>query len=314
METVKVTQVYPEQKGAEIVVDDIKASTAQELEQAIAGLPPEIEGVHVTLRFDGNFHYFVLLADALLDEGELGEVVTRRGVRVIRTTDGNILGGKALVIRLDDRTDQQQMLSYLSLRKDAHVEDDDASMISPLYIQEALPIADGKILLSIATSRSNESRHMTRQLVCFLILVLMRLDGWNLGFGQTGLQPGSFATVTQDHKTAYIISADQPGMVQLLKADALTARDTDNLATRAVLQTAASSIVDMQVAEPTEELLILCDHPPRLIRQPLSGAEATTIPLAAPPARLAVQPATDARKVLVCVTLPQAQAVWLAHS
>ncbi len=140
----------------------------------------------------------------------------------------------------------------------------------------------------------------------------MRLDGWNLGFGQTGMQPGSFATVTQDHKTAYIISADQPGMVQLLKADALTARDTDNLATRAVLQTAASSIVDMQVAEPTEELLILCDHPPRLIRQPLSGAEATTIPLAAPPARLAVQPATDARQVLVCVTLPQAQAVWLA--
>ena len=42
-------------------------------------------------------HSIHLLADALLDECELGELSSRAGSRMLRSEDGNILGGRELI-------------------------------------------------------------------------------------------------------------------------------------------------------------------------------------------------------------------------
>ena len=142
MKTIKLEPLKPEDTSAVIVVEDIRASSVHELQNVIEQLPDAIDEVQLKLEFDGNFHYFCLFADALLDAGRLGRVVTREGSRVIRTSDGNVLAGRRLKIELIDRREQQQLLRCLALRADAHVSDDPNRPIRPVYLLEPLKIMD----------------------------------------------------------------------------------------------------------------------------------------------------------------------------
>ena len=153
MKTVKLKPLKPEDTTAIVVVEDIKASSVHELQTLIEQLPDSVKRIRLQLAFDGNFHYFCLFADALLDEGRLGRVVTRQGSRQIRTSDGNVLAGRQLQITLTDRGEQQQLLSCLALQTQARVDGDLDLHVRSVYLLEPLKIMDGRAVVTLATRR-----------------------------------------------------------------------------------------------------------------------------------------------------------------
>ncbi len=136
---------------AVIDVNKITASSTMELQSIIEKLPDSIRQLHIVLQFDGNFHYFHLFADALLEEGILGELYLRDGRRQIRTSPGTVLAGRTLKLELKDRDRQQQLLSVLALRVDAKFDKQDHVLAEPMYLQESIPILDGRAAINIAT-------------------------------------------------------------------------------------------------------------------------------------------------------------------
>lgn len=151
--TVKLEPLKPSDQSATIKVTNIRASTVHELQTIIERLPKSITEISLKLQFDGHFHYFHLFADALLDEGPLGEMVTRHGHRMIRTFDGNILAGRELTIELTDRDEQQRLLEFLALREDVQIIREHGADIAPIYLQESFPVLNGKAIVSVAARK-----------------------------------------------------------------------------------------------------------------------------------------------------------------
>ena len=151
IKTIRQAELQPNAKWAVLTVDDIKASSVNELQKIIAHLPETVTKIELNVQSCDNFHYFLLFADALLDEGVLGEVVTREGTQPIRTEEGNVLAGRQLKIRV--LANPEQLFSFLAQRPDAHVVNSVRGPVKPLYIQESLPIMEGRAVLSLATRR-----------------------------------------------------------------------------------------------------------------------------------------------------------------
>lgn len=112
--------------------------------------------------------------------------------------------------------------------------------------------------------------------------------------------------VTDDGATAYIVQFEA-GKILRLTSDTI---EQGEPAVQPVVVTEATSVVDMKWNAANDELLIACEAPPRLIRQPLDGSQATTIPLPAAPARLALTIESDGN-CFVCVSLPSAHSLWI---
>lgn len=153
MKTLRLEPLKAEDTTAVIAVENIKASSVHELQTLIEQLPDSVDKVRLQLEFDGNFHYFCLFADALLDAGRLGRVVTRQGSRLISTSDGNVLAGRHLEITLTDRGEQQQLLTCLALRAETHIDDEPDRQFRPVYLLEPLKILDGQAVVTLATRR-----------------------------------------------------------------------------------------------------------------------------------------------------------------
>lgn len=128
--------------------------------------------VVLNLSFDGDFHYFVLFADAILDECTLGELITRGGRRSIRMGDGNVLAGRKLTLELGNRNLQHLLLTYLSMKvmpgdrsaQRRHFaflanqpvpKDINGSRPQPnaVLLHESVPVLDGKVSVSLATRK-----------------------------------------------------------------------------------------------------------------------------------------------------------------
>ena len=112
--------------------------------------------------------------------------------------------------------------------------------------------------------------------------------------------------VTEDGQTAYIIHA---GKLQRISAEALS---EETPALELVAQTIADPVLDMAICEATQELIAVCDQPPRLIRQPLAGGSIKSTPLPATPARIALTPARDGKQT-ACVSLPWSGSIWIGQ-
>ena len=81
----------------------ITSSTVSDLTKLIDDLPDAVKTVVLDLsrtsvsETSTGIHSIHLLADALLDACELGELSSRAGSRMLRSEDGNILGGRELI-------------------------------------------------------------------------------------------------------------------------------------------------------------------------------------------------------------------------
>jgi hypothetical protein len=81
----------------------ITSSTVSDLTRLIDDLSDSVKTIVLDLgrtsvsETSTGMHSIHLLADALLDECELGELSNRAGSRMLRSEDGNILGGRALI-------------------------------------------------------------------------------------------------------------------------------------------------------------------------------------------------------------------------
>lgn len=140
--------------------------------------------------------------------------------------------------------------------------------------------------------------------VTWLLAVLAAsLIGVN-GAAQESL-PTPRVAISTDRATAYIAQFE-PGKILRLTSERFDKAEQLEL----VVETAATHIVAMQLSETGQELLLACDQPPRLVRQPLDGSDAKTITLPAAPARIALTKESDGRRY-VCITLPTLQSVWI---
>lgn len=153
IKSVSAEPVKPGDQTATIIVENLRASTVHELQEIIEQLPKSITEISLKLEFDGHFHYFHLFADALLDDGILGEMVTRDGQRLIRTFDGNILAGRQLTIELTDEVEQQRLLEFLALHAETNLSPEHIANIVPVYLQETFPVLNGKAIVSVAARR-----------------------------------------------------------------------------------------------------------------------------------------------------------------
>ncbi len=133
IDSVQLKRLEQGESTAVITIENVKASTVHELQTIIEGLPKSVKAISLAIQFDGNFHYFHLLADALLDECTLGKVVTRDGQRMIKTFDGNILAGRTLTIALPDRAEPQAMLGLLLLLSGESDEYLNPNVFSPVF-------------------------------------------------------------------------------------------------------------------------------------------------------------------------------------
>jgi hypothetical protein len=86
-----------------INVFQITASTVNDLTKQIDDMPESIDTVVLELsratvsETNIGLHSTHLLADALLDACELGQLTSRIGTRKLRSEEGNILGGRKLI-------------------------------------------------------------------------------------------------------------------------------------------------------------------------------------------------------------------------
>lgn len=149
-----VTLVPTETKDtATIQVQNIKASTVHELQTIIEHLPESVQEINLQLQFDGNFHHFVLFADALLDQCDLGDMITRGGRRPVKMTDGNVLEGRKLKLEFADRDQQLELLNYLTPHVKNQRKPPYFTKLQEVYLQESFPILDGSLFVSLATRK-----------------------------------------------------------------------------------------------------------------------------------------------------------------
>lgn|GEM_PF-5329829 len=99
----KTLNLVPQNKNeaaALIRLDFVSASSVHELRMIIEELPESVTTVILDLRHsqDGNLRNLNLLADALLEEGELGRIETRSGVRPLVAEGGTIFGTRQPVL------------------------------------------------------------------------------------------------------------------------------------------------------------------------------------------------------------------------
>ena len=140
--------------------------------------------------------------------------------------------------------------------------------------------------------------------VCLLPLLAGRL------VAADNLKPAKWlppvAATTADGSTIYIAQLEAGKILRMRSASIDKGED----ALEPCVDSAATHIIDMQVSQATDELIMICDQPPRLIRQPLQAGSATTVSLPGKPARIALAEPAEGKQ-LVCVTMPWSNSVWV---
>ena len=145
--------------------------------------------------------------------------------------------------------------------------------------------------------------------ICVMASCLLPSYAGNLiaadNFSPNDWLPPVAATAT-DGSTVYVAQFE-PG--KILRLSSATLNKGPN-ALEPCIDTTATHIIDMQVSQTTNELVMICDQPPRLVRQPLNAGQATIVPLPSKPARIALAEPSDGKQH-VCVTMPWSKSVWI---
>ena len=141
----------------------LSASTAHELRKIIGELPESVATIILDLRFctDGSLHHLHLLADALLEEGHLGDVETRSGIRPLNTEAGTVLEGrKPVLVYQPGHSEQVDWLATVVQEKGVAVFRDEFTFrVNPeeretvsQSIIEFVPSSDGTHYIGLATA------------------------------------------------------------------------------------------------------------------------------------------------------------------
>ena len=109
MKTLNLVPQSDNAAAALIRPDRLSASTVHELRKIIGELPESVSTIILDLRFcaDGSLHHLHLLADALLDDGHVGDIETRSGVRPLNTEAGTVLEGRKPVLAYQPGNSEQ---------------------------------------------------------------------------------------------------------------------------------------------------------------------------------------------------------------
>ncbi|MBC7966878.1 MAG: PDZ domain-containing protein [Fuerstia sp.] len=147
-----------------IRLDRLSASTVHELRKIVGELPEAVSTVILDLRFctDGSLHHLHLLADALLEDGHLGDVETRSGVRPLNTEAGTVLEGrKPVLVYQPGHSEQVDWLATVVQEKGVAVfrgefafrENPEERKAVSQSIVEFVPSSDGTHYIGLATAR-----------------------------------------------------------------------------------------------------------------------------------------------------------------
>ncbi len=147
-----------------IRLDRLTSSNVHELRKIINDLPITVTTIILDLRFamDGTSHHLHLLADALLDEGRLGQLISRSGSRVLTTEVGTILDGrKAAVVYKPGNSEQIDWLATVLHERKFPVFRDEfkhwaistEETAAPQAILEFVPTKDGRHYIGLTTTK-----------------------------------------------------------------------------------------------------------------------------------------------------------------
>ncbi len=142
----------------------VSASSVHELRKIIGELPESVTTVILDLRYtqDGSLHHLNLLADALLEECELGNVETRSGVRPLVAEAGTIFGVlRPVMLYNPGHSAQLDWLAAVSEQNGVRVfrdefkfwETQDEIEVVNQSIREFVPLQGGAHYIGITTSR-----------------------------------------------------------------------------------------------------------------------------------------------------------------
>ena len=163
LKTLKFIEQTQNTTAALIRINRLTPSTVHELRKIIGDLPIMVTSIILDLRStgDGNAHHLHLLANALLDEGRLGHLITRSGDRLLTTEAGTILKGRkaAIVYRPGDSEQVDWLATVLHERKFPVFRDGGNYRVIaaqtptvPESIKEFFPIHGGTHYIGLATT------------------------------------------------------------------------------------------------------------------------------------------------------------------
>ena len=160
MQTLKVIEHADNEAAALIQLDRLSASTVHELRKIINALPESATTIILDVRQSttNNLHYTHLLADALLDEADLGTVESRLGTRSLRTEAGTILEGRTVAMVY--YAGKSGQMDWLARALDDHgvaIYCEDFSKYrlraNRDLVTEFMPMQSGTIVMGLATGR-----------------------------------------------------------------------------------------------------------------------------------------------------------------
>jgi hypothetical protein len=145
-----------------IRIDRVGSSTVHELRKLILELPESVTLIILDLRFttDGSLHHLHLLADALLEDGRLGHLVSRSGARLLTTEAGTVLEGRnAAAVYTPGQSEQIDWLAAVLAERDFAVFRDEyrlgvneAFELPRETVREFVPLHGGDYYIGIKTA------------------------------------------------------------------------------------------------------------------------------------------------------------------
>ena len=163
----KTLNLIPQNDNSAVALirpDRLSASTAHELRKIIGEVPESVSTIILDLRFctDGSLHHLHLLADALLEDGHLGAVETRSGVRQLNAEAGTVLDGRQpVLVYQPGHSEQVNWLAAVVQEKGVPVFRDEFTFReNPAELRavsqsvvEFVPSHDGTHYIGLATAR-----------------------------------------------------------------------------------------------------------------------------------------------------------------
>lgn len=164
MKTLNVVEQAQDTTAVLIRIDRLTSSTVHELRKIIDDLPVMATTIILDLRFttDSTTHHLHLLANALLHEGRLGQMITRSGARLLTTEAGTILKNrKAAIVYRPGYSEQIDWLATVLHERKFPVFRDAFSLFFEIpdemaaarqSIIEFVPTRDGTHYIGLATT------------------------------------------------------------------------------------------------------------------------------------------------------------------
>ena len=181
--TLNLVPQHENSAAALVRLDRISASSVHELRKVIVDLPQAVTTMILDLRHSGNgsLHHLHLLADALLEEGALGSVETRSGIRPLNAEAGTIVGIlRPVIVYKPGHSEQIDWLAAVAEQNGVSVYRDEFTFSEGLdepaamaqTLTEFVPLDQGTHYIGLATSRlltAGEQRRSTTDTVGTLL-------------------------------------------------------------------------------------------------------------------------------------------------